>query len=169
MDKVPIATPAYLSRAYVSSMKSIGRKTVVKLDPSVKRTICKGCDTLLIPGVTATVRSKFSPSHQKLVRFSCLNCKTTRRIPAPPLSRDDSDPPPDPGSAMQVDGSGRRRKRRRHKKGAYKQPFFERPEHILFRGNKVVNKTEDPLAHETTVQASEPARIETDADPIPIG
>jgi len=31
MDKVPIATPAYLSRAYVSSMKSIGRKTVVKL------------------------------------------------------------------------------------------------------------------------------------------
>ena len=70
---------------------------------------------------------------------------------------------------MQVDGSGKRRKRRRHKKGAYKQPFFERPEHILFRGNKVVDKTEDPLAHETTVQASEPARIETDADPIPIG
>jgi len=30
-DKLPLATPAYLSRAYVSSMKTIGQKTVVKL------------------------------------------------------------------------------------------------------------------------------------------
>ena len=30
-DEVPLATPAYLSRAYVSSMKAIGQKTVVKL------------------------------------------------------------------------------------------------------------------------------------------
>lgn len=29
--EVPIVTPAYLSRAYVSSMKTIGQKTVVKL------------------------------------------------------------------------------------------------------------------------------------------
>jgi ribonuclease P protein subunit RPR2 len=71
--KVTLVTPAYLSRSYVSSMKAIGQKTVVKLlvcsfylagrhaesrrDPSVKRTICKGCNTLLIPGMTATVRS----------------------------------------------------------------------------------------------------------------
>lgn len=31
VDEVPLATPAYLSRAYVGSMKAIGRKTVVKL------------------------------------------------------------------------------------------------------------------------------------------
>ena len=30
-DDFPLATPAYLSRAYVSSMKDIGQKTVVKL------------------------------------------------------------------------------------------------------------------------------------------
>lgn len=30
-DEAPLATPAYLSRAYVSSMKAIGQKTVVKL------------------------------------------------------------------------------------------------------------------------------------------
>ena len=30
-DKAPLATPAYLSRAYVTSMKAIGQKTVVKL------------------------------------------------------------------------------------------------------------------------------------------
>ena len=30
-EESPLATPAYLSRAYVSSMKAIGQKTVVKL------------------------------------------------------------------------------------------------------------------------------------------
>ena len=30
-NKQPLATPAYLSRAYISSMKTIGQKTVVKL------------------------------------------------------------------------------------------------------------------------------------------
>ncbi|KAF9650649.1 hypothetical protein BDM02DRAFT_3111954 [Thelephora ganbajun] len=30
-DEVCLVTPAYLSRAYVSSMKAIGQKTVVKL------------------------------------------------------------------------------------------------------------------------------------------
>ena len=30
-NEFPLATPAYLSRAYVSSMKAIGQKTVVKL------------------------------------------------------------------------------------------------------------------------------------------
>lgn len=29
--ELPLATPAYLSRAYINSMKTIGRKTVVKL------------------------------------------------------------------------------------------------------------------------------------------
>jgi len=30
-EEVPLVTPAYLSRAYISSMKAIGQKTVVKL------------------------------------------------------------------------------------------------------------------------------------------
>jgi len=30
-NESPLATPAYLSRAYVSSIKAIGQKTVVKL------------------------------------------------------------------------------------------------------------------------------------------
>ena len=133
----------------------------------MKRTICKGCDTLLIPGIAATVRSKCSshatlsrkknsaqlrhaasPSHKKLVRLSCLNCKATRRIPAPPLSQDHSDPPPDTESAMQVDDAGVERKGKRRKrvkkKVVYKQPFFERPDHILFRGNEMVAKAEGP-------------------------
>jgi len=31
VDGGPLATPAYLSRAYIGSMKAIGKKTVVKL------------------------------------------------------------------------------------------------------------------------------------------
>ena len=31
VDECPLATPAYLSRAYIRSMKTIGQKTVVKL------------------------------------------------------------------------------------------------------------------------------------------
>jgi hypothetical protein len=32
-------------------------------DPAVKRTICKGCDTILIPGSTASVRVKSEFTH----------------------------------------------------------------------------------------------------------
>jgi len=162
-DRVPPVTPAHLSRAYVSSMKAIGQKTVVKLDPSVKRTICKGCDILLIPGVTSVVRSKSSPSHRKLVRLSCLNCKAIRRIPAPPVSQDV------PESAMRVDdvGGGVKSGKRSKKRVVYKRPFFERPEHILFRGNEMVVKTDDPTTCEATARGPEPARMETDAVPTP--
>ena len=66
---------------------------------------------------------------------------------------------------MPVDGAGVEGKRRRRpkKKVVYKQPFFERPEHVLFRGNKMVVKTEGPPPHETTAQVSELTRMETDA------
>ncbi|PBK74610.1 Rpr2-domain-containing protein [Armillaria solidipes] len=77
-------TTSDLSRSYVSSMKIVGQKTVVKMDPSVKRTICKGCNTILVPGSTVTIRANKSPSHGHLMVYTCTQCKTTRRIPAPP-------------------------------------------------------------------------------------
>lgn len=63
-----------LSRAYVKSMKVIGQKTNTRLyelhpyfpflecgahfnrDPAVKRTLCKGCNLVLVPGVSELVR-----------------------------------------------------------------------------------------------------------------
>ncbi|KAK0244448.1 Rpr2-domain-containing protein [Armillaria nabsnona] len=80
-------TTSDLSRSYVSSMKIVGQKTVVKMDPSVKRTICKGCNTILVPGSTVTIRAKKSPSHGHLMVYTCTHCKTTRRIPAPPVEK----------------------------------------------------------------------------------
>ncbi|KAK0222063.1 RNAse P Rpr2/Rpp21/SNM1 subunit domain-containing protein, partial [Armillaria fumosa] len=77
-------TTSDLSRSYVSSMKVVGQKTVVKMDPSVKRTICKGCNTILVPGSTVTIRANKSASHGHVMVYTCTHCKTTRRIPAAP-------------------------------------------------------------------------------------
>ncbi|KAK0485338.1 Rpr2-domain-containing protein [Armillaria luteobubalina] len=77
-------TTGDLSRSYVTSMKVVGRKTVVKMDPSVKRTICKRCNTILVPGSTVTIRANKSASHGHVMAYTCTHCKTTRRIPAPP-------------------------------------------------------------------------------------
>ncbi|KAI5123981.1 hypothetical protein M0805_006393 [Coniferiporia weirii] len=78
------ATARDLSRSYVKSMKIIGQKTNVKMDPSVKRTLCKGCNGILMPGVTAKVRVKPLPSHGHAVNYTCMNCSISRRVPAPP-------------------------------------------------------------------------------------
>ncbi|KAK0485346.1 RNAse P Rpr2/Rpp21/SNM1 subunit domain-containing protein [Armillaria luteobubalina] len=75
------------SRSYVSSMKVVGQKTVVKMDPSVKRTICKGCNTILVPGSTVTIRANKSASHGHVMAYTCAHCKTTRRIPASPAEK----------------------------------------------------------------------------------
>jgi len=64
---------ADIGQGYVRAMRLIGQKATVKMwvssivictlldncylrDPTVKRTLCKGCDTVLIPGLSATVR-----------------------------------------------------------------------------------------------------------------
>jgi len=55
------------------------------MDPSVKRTLCKGCDIVLVPGSTAAVRIKSSSAHGHVMTYSCLLCNHVRRIPAPPV------------------------------------------------------------------------------------
>ncbi|XP_051978253.1 ribonuclease P protein subunit p21-like isoform X2 [Xyrauchen texanus] len=47
-----------LARFYCFTQKTISKRLVLRQDPSVKRTICKKCCTLLVPGVTSTVRQK---------------------------------------------------------------------------------------------------------------
>ena len=47
-----------LGRFYVNTMKTIGTKQVLRIDPSIKRTICKRCETILLPGVTSRIRIK---------------------------------------------------------------------------------------------------------------
>jgi len=76
---------ADIGQGYVRAMRLIGQKTTVKMwvvfdyalvcrsdscfirDPSVKRTLCRGCDTVLIPGLSATVRVNGACSTRTLV------------------------------------------------------------------------------------------------------
>ncbi|XP_054753744.1 ribonuclease P protein subunit p21-like [Lytechinus pictus] len=67
-----------LARFYIETMKNVAAKLVLRLDPHIKRTICKKCSSLLIPGVTATVRVK--GRRQKHVVVTCLDCKQVKRF-----------------------------------------------------------------------------------------
>ncbi|TRM70104.1 RNAse P Rpr2/Rpp21/SNM1 subunit domain-containing protein [Schizophyllum amplum] len=79
------ATTVDLSREYVKTMKAVGRKSVMRIDPAVKRTICKAknCDTVMIPGANVNVRVQSSNNHGHTLSFICPTCGRKRRIPAP--------------------------------------------------------------------------------------
>ncbi|KAI9308819.1 RNAse P Rpr2/Rpp21/SNM1 subunit domain-containing protein [Cunninghamella echinulata] len=67
-----------LSRYYNSTMKKIGRRLVIRVDPQVKRSICKRCDASLIPGLTSSIR--VSSRHQSTLNTRCHTCGSERKI-----------------------------------------------------------------------------------------
>uniref|UniRef100_A0A8C1AC28 Ribonuclease P 21 subunit n=1 Tax=Cyprinus carpio carpio TaxID=630221 RepID=A0A8C1AC28_CYPCA len=73
-----------LARFYCLTQKTISKRLVLRQDPSVKRTICKKCCTLLIPGVTSTVRQKRGPMRQRKTIVRCLSCGVTKQFPNNP-------------------------------------------------------------------------------------
>ncbi|KAF8625603.1 hypothetical protein AX15_005283 [Amanita polypyramis BW_CC] len=78
-----IRTTDDLARAYIDTMTTVGKKTTVKMDPSIKRTLCKACNSVLIPGVSVRVRIKGSTSHKHAIVLKCVRCEYARKIPAP--------------------------------------------------------------------------------------
>nr|ODN90342.1 hypothetical protein L204_05946 [Cryptococcus depauperatus CBS 7855] len=59
----------------------------IKLDPNMKRSICKTCGTILVPGTTARIRNRckfllLPTIHQS--QTTCLSCATTFSIPTSP-------------------------------------------------------------------------------------
>ncbi|OAX44111.1 Rpr2-domain-containing protein [Rhizopogon vinicolor AM-OR11-026] len=143
-----VVSTADLSRSYVDTMKVVGQKTNVKIDPTVKRVICKGCNIILIPGASSTVRVKSSTSHGHLIVYTCNSCRTSRRIPAPPVlganepqmaqpasvEKDQPGPETTTGSASRPALCEQMRKK---KPRAPRLPLhFAREGHIVFRGNE---------------------------------
>ncbi|KLO18402.1 Rpr2-domain-containing protein [Schizopora paradoxa] len=78
-----VKSSSHISRAYLKSMRIIGQKTMVRLDPDVKRTICRGCNSLMLPGVTANVRSKARSPRIHNISYICKTCSSSRRFPIP--------------------------------------------------------------------------------------
>lgn len=79
-----------MSRIMARNLDLVSKRTVLKLLPHLKRTICKKCSTMLIPGLTMTAEIvnelKDKPDRGKLLRadvlvHSCLLCGNTKRFP----------------------------------------------------------------------------------------
>ncbi|KAK9451895.1 RNAse P Rpr2/Rpp21/SNM1 subunit domain-containing protein [Limtongia smithiae] len=74
-----------LSRFYVSQMRAVARKSVIRLDPEIKRTMCKRCDTVLTAGVTcAAVVENLSHrrlAHADVLVHKCMACGLAKRYP----------------------------------------------------------------------------------------
>ncbi|XP_078524589.1 ribonuclease P protein subunit p21 [Lissotriton helveticus] len=68
-----------LSRFYCFTERTISKRLVLRQDPSIKRTVCKMCYTLLIPGVTATVRQRKTHGQKRTV-VRCLSCGLVKRF-----------------------------------------------------------------------------------------
>lgn len=78
MEHDPSATK--LASFYGHVLHMISRRIQAKLDPSIKRNLCKKCSVLLCPGVTCTERLRAKPSQRIVV--TCLVCGTIKRFPA---------------------------------------------------------------------------------------
>ncbi|XP_034936767.1 ribonuclease P protein subunit rpr2 isoform X2 [Chelonus insularis] len=66
------------SSFYGNAMINCAKKTVSKIEPDIKRTMCKSCQSPLVAGETARVRLMTKPI--KSIKITCLLCKTSKRI-----------------------------------------------------------------------------------------
>ncbi|XP_048866983.1 ribonuclease P protein subunit p21 [Brienomyrus brachyistius] len=69
-----------LVRFYCFTQRTISRRLVLRQDPSVKRTICKKCCSLLVPGITATVRQRRCGRKRRATVARCLSCGHSKRL-----------------------------------------------------------------------------------------
>lgn len=75
-----------IARRLVSDLRSVGQKSVIRMAPEIKRSICKYCDAVLIDGSTCTseIENKSNggkkPWADVLVR-KCNSCGFAKRFP----------------------------------------------------------------------------------------
>ncbi|KAI8880567.1 Rpr2-domain-containing protein [Backusella circina FSU 941] len=74
----PTGTLLGPTRHFNDTIKSMSRRLVLRLDPSVKRTICKRCDTALMPAITSTTRIRSKPVTTMVT--SCNVCDAKKRF-----------------------------------------------------------------------------------------
>ncbi|KAF8637430.1 hypothetical protein AX17_002816 [Amanita inopinata Kibby_2008] len=144
-----VKTAHDLARAYTLTMTSVGKKATVKMDPAIKRTICKSCKTIMVPGLTTSIRVKRSTSHRHRMVYTCTTCQTSRCFPAPPqrasASQGNAGPKiADIGASADVPepvtegGPGDVAKVRQRTRAYSSLPLAARRNagHIVFRGNE---------------------------------
>ncbi|KAI9786430.1 MAG: hypothetical protein M1839_006890 [Geoglossum umbratile] len=75
-----------LSRRLLSNLRAISHKGQIRLSPHIKRSVCKRCETLLIPGSTSTHRVDNQSRGGKkpwadVLVVRCIACGTEKRFP----------------------------------------------------------------------------------------
>ncbi|KAA8909168.1 RNAse P, Rpr2/Rpp21 subunit, partial [Sphaerosporella brunnea] len=80
------AAASKLSNFYINHLRSAAKKNVLRLHSEVKRTICKRCEALLIPGVSCTERIENQSKGGKkrwadVLVIECTRCGTAKRFP----------------------------------------------------------------------------------------
>lgn len=61
-----------LSSTYNTILKGLSQKNLLKIDPEIKRNICKRCNTMLIPGKTVTCRT--IKKSKGTIKWTCTFC-----------------------------------------------------------------------------------------------
>ena len=70
-----------LSTHLTQLMVGIGRKAVQRASIEVKRTICKGCRNILLPGRNSTFSYCKLLNKTKQLKILCHQCKTEKKFP----------------------------------------------------------------------------------------
>lgn len=81
-DQAPSKQPRFL----INHLRSISLKSQTRLHPEVKRSLCKHCDALLIPGNTSTVTVENASKDGRkpwadVLVITCNACRVTKRFP----------------------------------------------------------------------------------------
>ncbi len=76
-EKTAVESPAN-SRRYIELMRKIAMRYTVRLSKSIKRRICKACNTFFIQGENCSVRTS---KKQQAIITTCKNCGNISRYP----------------------------------------------------------------------------------------
>ena len=70
-------TDLKLAKEQAALARKVKLKFNVRLDPSLRRFTCRGCKTLLVPGVNARVR--LGHGRPTIIRITCAECGHVNR------------------------------------------------------------------------------------------
>ena len=82
----PQTTSSNHSRRLVNSLNAVSRKGLVRLTPEMRRTLCKRCDSLLLPGISSIHSIENTSKDGKkpwadVVCIECSSCGARKRFP----------------------------------------------------------------------------------------
>ena len=72
--------PLPLQRHYLTTAKTAQKKTMLKLDPRMKRLTCRRCAALLAPGLGNAATRLTGGRGDEMVEVQCVHCGCVKRV-----------------------------------------------------------------------------------------